>query len=196
MKDIWISTENENKKYEFATLLEPLGFTIHTPKELVNFASVDETGTTFAENAILKAKALYDIVKQPVIADDSGLMVTALDGAPGVYSARYAGVDATDEMNRQHLLKNLAHIENRQASFISVIALVENNDTITTYEGTVSGTIINVARGENGFGYDCLFLSDELNKTFAEASITEKNTVSHRARAIQKLLQADFFKNN
>ena len=193
MKNIWISTENEHKKYEFTTLLEPLGFCIHTPSELSNFSSVAETGTTFAENAILKAQALYNLVKEPVIADDSGIVVTALNGAPGIYSARYAGEHATDAQNRQLLLKNMENIEQRDAYFIAVIAIVADSHITKTFEGQSQGYILYEEQGENGFGYDNLFFSTEINKTFAEATIEEKNQVSHRARALQKMLADNFF---
>ena len=196
MNDIWISTENKNKKYEFETLLEPLGFTVHTPSELETFESVEETGTTFAENALLKARALYELVKQPVIADDSGIVVDALGGAPGVYSARYAGEPSNDAANRQLLLKNMEHINDRAAHFVSVIALVVDATHEETFEDTVSGTLLYQESGTRGFGYDNLFYATELGKSFADATIEEKNTVSHRARALKKLLQSDFFAKN
>jgi len=191
--DIWLSTENPHKKVEFQKILEPLGFIIHTPAELLNFPSVEETGVTLTENAILKAKALYDVVKQPVIADDTGLEVEALNGAPGVYSARYAGIEGEALANNQLLLKNLASETKRAAKFICIIALIDDKNEITTFEGIATGRITENAQGVGGFGYDALFFSDDLQKTFGDATMEEKNQISHRGRAIAAMLKHPLF---
>jgi len=189
MKDIWLSTTNEHKKQEFRTLLRPFHITLHTPNELSGFADVEETGATFAENAMLKAQVLYDIVRQPVIADDSGLIVAALNGAPGIYSARYAGLNATDADNRALLLHNMKDIKTRTARFVCALAFIQNDDASELFEGEVEGQICEKEHGFAGFGYDRLFFSDELGKTFAEATVDERHKVSHRARAFNKFLE-------
>ncbi len=122
------------------------------------------------------------------LADDTGLMVDALDGDPGVYSARYAGDDHNDANNRKLLLKNLSGVENRKAHFATVIALCYPNGHFMTTKGIVEGEILQIEKGNEGFGYDSLFYSFELGKTFAEASADEKNSVSHRSRALHNLL--------
>jgi len=187
MRDIWLATSNEHKRKEFEHLLTPLGIRVHTPRELANVPAVEETGTTFVENALLKARALYEIVKEPVIADDSGLVVDALDGAPGIYSARYAGEAATDADNRALLLKNMENINDRRARFVAAIAFVQDARRYDIFEGTVDGLITREPLGEEGFGYDSLFFATELDKTFAQASLVEKQRVSHRARALRQL---------
>jgi XTP/dITP diphosphohydrolase len=189
MNHIWLSTANTNKRNEFATLLAPFGLHVHTPDELdTSFQPVAEVGQTFAENAVLKAQALYDIVQAPVIADDSGLIVDALAGYPGIYSARYAGIHATDAENKALLLQQMKDETNRQARFICAIAFIQSETTIDIFEGIANGEILTSERGDAGFGYDSIFFSPELGMTFAEATAIQKHTVSHRARALNKLL--------
>ena len=155
---------------------------------------IDETGVTFEENAFIKAQTIFDMLggKYAVLADDSGLCVEALDGAPGVYSARYAGNPCDDAKNNALLLKNLHELEktvpkNRNAYFASVVAAVLPDGRKISGEGRVNGIILDEYRGGGGFGYDPLFYCTELSKTFAEAEMHEKNTVSHRARALAAL---------
>jgi XTP/dITP diphosphohydrolase len=148
---------------------------------------VEETGATFAENALIKARAACSALQEMVLADDSGLCVDALNGAPGVFSARYSGVHGSDQANRNTLLKNLEGIENRKAHFTCSLALVYPDGREIVAEGYTHGNILKTENGEGGFGYDCLFFSDDLQKSFGQATAEEKNAVSHRFRALQKL---------
>ena len=149
---------------------------------------IEETGTTFSENALLKARTVCRATGLPALGDDSGLCVDALGGAPGIYSARYSGQGMA--ANRQLLLKNLAGQDNRKAHFNCAVALVFPDGREYTANGQTFGQITMTEQnvGQNGFGYDCLFFSDELGKTFGEATPEEKNSVSHRGRALQNLL--------
>lgn len=148
---------------------------------------VEETGSTFGENAVLKAQAVCAATGMVTLADDSGLCVEALGGAPGVYSARYSG--GGDRENRALLLKNMHGISDRRACFVCALALVFPDGKMLTAEGRTEGVILTEERGANGFGYDSLFYSNMLNKTFAEAAEEEKNAVSHRGAALKKLAE-------
>ena len=148
---------------------------------------VDETGNTFTENAILKAKAYGDKFQLLTLADDSGLCIDALDGRPGIFSNRYA---STTEERNQKILAELNGVSNRQAHYTCVIALYDpTTKLLHTEEGQVEGYITETTQGNGGFGYDPIFFCPELNKTFGEATAEEKNSVSHRARALEKLKQ-------
>lgn len=177
------ATGNAHKLQEFRSILQ--GVEILSQKEAGFCGEVEETGKTFAENARIKAQAVAQATGFAALADDSGLCVDALGGAPGVYSARYSG--GGDKENRALLLKNLEGVQNRAAHFACAIALVLPDGRTIESAGKTHGKILTEERGANGFGYDCLFLSDDLNKTFAEASEEEKNTVSHRGRALLAL---------
>ena len=150
---------------------------------------IEETGTTFYDNALIKVKTVSDKLKLPVLADDSGLIVYSLNGEPGVYSARYAGENATDEKNNAKLLKNMSIFKDgdRDAEFRSVVVLLLPSGEVLSGEGTVKGRILEKEKGTNGFGYDPLFYCFELDKSFGEATEEEKNSVSHRYRAIMDL---------
>ena len=139
------------------------------------------------ENALIKARAASKALGLPTLADDSGLCVEALNGAPGVYSARYSGGHGNDKANRDLLLKNLEGVENRRAYFLCALALVYPNGDTLTAEGRTYGNILHAEKGEGGFGYDCIFESEDLKKSFGVATAEEKNTVSHRFRALQSL---------
>ncbi|MBO7215247.1 MAG: RdgB/HAM1 family non-canonical purine NTP pyrophosphatase, partial [Clostridia bacterium] len=141
-------------------------------------------GVTFYENALIKAKAVSEVLGEDVLADDSGLSVESLYGAPGVYSARYAGDHGNDKLNRDFLLKNLSGVENRKAKFISSVVLYKKDGTVISGYGETTGVILTEEQGSNGFGYDCIFKSDDLGKSFGLATDEEKNKVSHRYRAI------------
>ncbi len=145
---------------------------------------VEETGSTFEENALLKARAACKALGLPVIADDSGLCVQALDGAPGVYSARYCGWHADDRSNRALLLKNMSGVVDRTAYFCSSIVMVYPDGKELTAEGRTYGKILTQDDGDGGFGYDPIFFSDDLQKSFGRATAEEKNGVSHRYRAL------------
>ena len=183
------ATNNEGKVKEIRAIFGALGFEVVSQKEMGIDLDVEETGTTFEENALLKARAAAQIAKIPALADDSGLCVDALDGAPGVYSARYAGEGATDAMLVEKLLKNMAEVpeEKRGAQFVSVVAFVMPDGREFTARGSADGVITFTPAGEGGFGYDPVFYSNELGKTYAEMSAEEKNSISHRYRALMGL---------
>lgn len=149
---------------------------------------VEETGKTFAENAFIKANTVQKLTGMAALADDSGLEVEALGGEPGVYSARYAGEDQNDKNNIKKLLKNLDGVKNRNASFTTVLCLCYPSGEVVYAEGKTEGTILDKEEGENGFGYDPVFFSKDLKKSFGSASEEEKNSVSHRGRALRALL--------
>ncbi|HEY8443320.1 MAG TPA: RdgB/HAM1 family non-canonical purine NTP pyrophosphatase [Clostridia bacterium] len=184
---ILAATNNQNKAKEFKEILGEW-FDIITLKDLDIKVEPQETGETFLDNAIIKAKAVFEAAggKYPVIADDSGLVVPALGGEPGVMSARYAGVDADDQKNNQKLLKKLANASDRSAYFICVIVYMDK-DNIISAEGKTFGEILTQPEGGNGFGYDPLFYSYDLKMSFGRSSAELKNQVSHRARALAQL---------
>lgn len=184
-----IATNNAHKLQEIRAILSGQFDELLSLKDLGIDVDVEETGTTLEENALLKARTIQAICNIPTLADDTGLMVDALGGAPGVYSARYAGEEHNDASNRALLLKNLQNEQNRNAHFATVIAIVYPNGDFITSKGRVEGEILREERGNEGFGYDSLFYSYELKKTFAEASQEEKNSVSHRGRALRAMLE-------
>ncbi|KOY81141.1 XTP/dITP diphosphatase [Lysinibacillus macroides] len=188
MKQVVIATKNKGKAQDFEALFDPLGYKVVTMFEAAPDMEIEETGTTFEENAILKAEALAKELGTIVIADDSGLAVDALNGEPGVYSARYAG-DHDDEANMKKLLENLQGIENtnRTARFCCCIAMAGPNLNTTTVFGTCEGVIAHEKRGTNGFGYDPIFFVPSLNRMMAELTPAEKGAISHRGNAIRKL---------
>lgn len=184
-----VASNNKAKIKELNTILGELGIECVSMADMGIKAEVEETGKTFLENAKIKAEEIYKIAKIPTISDDSGLEVDFLNGKPGVFSARYAGEHGNDEKNNEKLLNELKSVpyKKRTAHFKSVVYLVLNDETHIFAEGTVDGLILNEKRGENGFGYDPLFFSPELDKTFAEANSEEKNAISHRGNAIRAL---------
>jgi XTP/dITP diphosphohydrolase len=189
MNKVFLATRSKGKIAEFSELLAPYKVEIITTYDLENPLEVAETEDTFRGNARLKATAYMEHTGYPSLADDSGLVVDVLDGAPGVYSSRYAGESATDKENNKKLLEELKDIpkEKRKAKFISAIALVFPNNSVQIVEGSCDGIILDKPKGDNGFGYDPLFFVPEANKTYAEMSPSEKNKYSHRAKAMQKL---------
>lgn len=182
MKQIVIASNNVGKLAEFKEMLR--GYTVLSPKELGIDFDVEETGATFFDNALLKARALYELCGLPALADDSGLCVDALDGAPGVFSARYSG--GTDRDNIEKLLRELDGVKNRAAHFVSCIVYYDGDRTLEAV-GETHGHITDAPHGDGGFGYDPVFYSDDLKKTFGTATGEEKNGVSHRARALAKM---------
>ena len=186
-----IATGNAHKLLELERILAPLGIdAVSTKAKGISLDDVEETGTTFEENAYLKAKAACDKTGLPAVADDSGLCVDALNGEPGVYSARYAGEDATDEQRYQKLLENLKDVpaEKRTARFVSAVCCGWPGGETLTVRGECEGAIGFCPLGENGFGYDPVFMVGE--KSFAQLSAEEKDAISHRGRALVKLQQA------
>lgn len=188
-----VASNNKNKVVEIKSFLSDIFEDVKSLKEMNIDIEIEENGSTFFENALIKAKAIAQITNMPAIADDSGLCVDILNGAPGVFSARYAGEPCNDENNNQKLLKVLEEKkaltkEDRNAHFTSCVVLYYPDGTYYFGEGKVDGTILFKYQGNGGFGYDPLFYSYELNKTFAEITLDEKNTVSHRARALTDLI--------
>lgn len=184
-----IATNNQHKLQEIRAILGDSFEELLSLKDLGIDVDVEETGSTLEENALIKARAILSLSGIATLADDTGLMVDALRGAPGVYSARYAGEEHDDAKNRALLLKNLNGIKDRSAHFATVIALCYPDGKTLTASGRVNGEILLSERGTEGFGYDSLFFSTELGKTFAEASQAEKNSVSHRGRALRAMLE-------
>lgn len=181
-----LATRNAHKTQEFAEILGP-DFAVSDLTHATDLPEIDETGESFEENAILKAVTISRFVSGLVAADDSGLAVTALGGAPGIYSARYAGPQATDTANTQKLLTELRESDSREARFICVIALARDGETLSVMKGEIAGAIAHAARGGNGFGYDPVFVPDGFDQTFAELGAEVKNRISHRAQAIERL---------
>ncbi len=188
-KEIIIASRNQGKIKEFKELLSGFPINIKGLSELPPIPEPVEDGKTFEENAYKKALHVARIIGLPALADDSGLVVEALNGAPGIYSARYAGENATDEENNMKLLKEMDGISNRRAIFVCVISIAVPSGPALTYEGKCEGEITLYPMGENGFGYDPLFYYPPLKKTFAQMSPQEKNMVSHRAQAMNQLKQ-------
>lgn len=184
-----IATNNQHKLQEIRAILGDSFDELLSLKDLGIDVDVEETGTTLEENALIKARAILALSGIATLADDTGLMVDALNGAPGVYSARYAGEEHNDAKNRALLLKNLDGVKDRSAHFATVIALCYPDGKTLTASGRVNGEILLSERGTEGFGYDSLFFSTELGKTFAEATQAEKNSVSHRGRALRAMLE-------
>lgn len=184
-----IATNNQHKLQEIRAILGDSFEELLSLKDLGIDVDVEETGSTLEENALIKARAILALSGIATLADDTGLMVDALRGAPGVYSARYAGEEHDDAKNRALLLKNLDGIKDRSAHFATVIALCYPDGKTLTASGRVNGEILLSERGTEGFGYDSLFFSTELGKTFAEATQAEKNSVSHRGRALRAMLE-------
>ncbi len=187
--DIIVATNNQGKVKEIKSILAP--HNVMSQMEIGVDIDVEETGDTFVENAFLKARALKQYTQCAIIADDSGLMVDYLNGDPGVYSARYAGDNTTPMQGIEKLLKNLDGVpfECRTARFVSVIALILPDGTEYSFEGTCDGYITNILKGDNGFGFDPIFYYPPLDKTFAELTDDEKNSISHRKVAINKLTE-------
>ena len=189
--DFLIATHNMKKRDELQRILSPLGVHVLTADEAgVDLTDVEETGTTFEENALLKARSGCKEGKMPCIADDSGLCVDALDGAPGVYSARFAGEHGNDDKNNEKLLSLLSDVppEKRTARFVRTVACVFPDGRELVVRGECEGKIGYEKRGENGFGYDPLFYVGE--RTFAEFTPEEKDAVSHRGNALRALTEA------
>lgn len=192
MKNIVVASNNKHKIDEIKTILKNLDIGVLSLKEVGITIEVEETGSTFVENAYIKAKEIYDLLKADnycVLSDDSGLAVDALDGAPGVFSARFSGEHGNDKKNNEKLLKLMENVpeEKRSAKFICAMVLIIDENKIIKVQGESEGYILREEIGENGFGYDPLFFTKVYNKTFAQLSEEEKNSISHRGNALIKL---------
>lgn len=193
MQKVVLATGNAGKVRELASLLNDFGLDVVAQTEL-GVESAEETGLTFIENAIIKARHAAQVTGLPAIADDSGLAVDALGGAPGIYSARFAGVDATDQQNLEKLLVELQDVPDseRQAQFHCVLVYMRHADDPTPLvcHGSWQGTIARAPAGSGGFGYDPIFVVPEAGKTAAELAADEKRAASHRGQALKLLLEA------
>ncbi len=191
-KKVIIATNNIHKVEEISDFFSALDWECKSLAQAGIDSNPEETGTTLIENARIKAQTAHKLSGCAVLADDSGLLVDALDGAPGVYSSRYAGEEGNDQKNNAFLLENIAYVkpEDRTAHFSCVLCFIDEDGTETTAEGRVEGLIGFEERGTEGFGYDPIFLPDDFNNehTFAELGLTEKQKVSHRARALRDLM--------
>lgn len=186
--DLIIASNNNHKISEIKKILSGKFDRIISLSEAGIVHETIEDGVTFAENAIKKATEICSLSGLPALADDSGLCVEALGGEPGIYSARYSGVGADDKSNNDLLLRNLAHHKNRNAAFVSVVAIAYPDGTIISARGEINGSITRERRGKNGFGYDPLFEVDGTSRTYAEMTDDEKNALSHRGKALNNLL--------
>ena len=184
--ELIFATNNKHKIREISALLHDR-YRLISPEELGITGDIPEYGRTLEENALHKARVIFEKCGKDVFADDTGLEVESLGGAPGVHSARYAGEEKNSTANIAKLLQQLAGVHNRKARFRTVIALIMNRKEYL-FEGTVSGGIIETARGTEGFGYDPVFVPQGYSKTFAELPLSEKNAISHRSEAFRKLL--------
>lgn len=180
-----VATGNAHKLREISEIFTD--FEVLSQRQAGFDFEAEETGSTFAENALIKARAAAKALHCTAMADDSGLCVEALDGAPGVFSARYGGEHGNDAANRALLLQNMQGVENRRAYFVCAVAVVEPDGREITAEGRTYGKILTQETGTGGFGYDPIFESEDLQKSFGLATAEEKNSVSHRYRALREL---------
>ena len=187
LNTIVLATQNRDKREELQEALSEFTVKILSLNDFPFIGEIEEVGQTLLENSMIKSKTVHNLTQLPAIGDDTGLEVEALNGAPGNYSARYAGEDVTYEDNVNKLLAEMENIplENRKAQFRTVISFVDKDRELWT-EGTIKGIIGETAKGKNGFGYDPVFFVPELEKTFSELSIGEKNRISHRGLAMKK----------
>lgn len=187
INELIIASNNKHKIVEIKQILGDFFQNIYSLEDKGIEVEIEETGTTFIENAIIKAQYISKLTGLPALSDDSGLQVNALGGAPGVFSARYAGEHGDSAKNNAKLLEQMKNVKNRSANFTSAIAISFPNGKTLTAEGKTYGSILTEYSGQGGFGYDPLFFSDDLQKSFGVASSEEKNSVSHRGRALQKM---------
>ena len=189
MKRIIFATSNEGKMREIRLIMEGSGYEVVSLKEAGISADIVEDGSTFEENAVIKASAIAKLTGELALADDSGLEVDYMDKAPGIYSARFLGEDTDYTVKNNYIIDKLAGVplEKRSARFVCAIALAKPDGTAVTRRATIEGYIGYEIRGENGFGYDPIFMVPEFDKTTAELSIDEKNKISHRAKALRAM---------
>ena len=191
MQTVIIASGNKGKLKEFQELMAGLPVEVKSLKDYPEIGEIEENGATFADNAYIKAKAVYDATGCLCIADDSGLEVDALDGAPGIFSARYAGEEKDDAANNAKLLQALENVPDtaRGAQFHCAIVAIAADGRRFDAEGIVCGEILRAPRGDNGFGYDPLFYVPEFGRTTAELTMDEKNAISHRGKAVRQIVE-------
>ena len=189
MKELYIASKNKHKIEEMKERLSSLGLEIKSLLDLDQEFEIIEDKDTFEGNALKKAKTLYAYLQKPVLADDSGLMVDALKGAPGVYSARYSGQEATDEENNALLLKNMEGVLDRTARFVTVMVVLGLEEEAIVTQGTLEGEIALSPKEGHGFGYDPIFIVKEDGRYLSEYLMEEKNQISHRGKALNKLIK-------
>lgn len=187
--ELIIASGNKGKLAEYKDIFEPLGYKVFSQSEKGICLEVEETGTTFEENAVLKAQAVYDLMHCCVLSDDSGLMVKALGNEPGIYSARYKGLE-TEHERRMAVIEGLKSCDDRSAEFVTCICFIDENGEKHLFEGVWKGSIARFEEGSNGFGYDSIFISEDGNgKTTASLPLSFKEAHSHRAKAVKKLTE-------
>ncbi len=186
MKEIIVASSNEGKIKEIRSMLSDIGIEVKSLKDIGQDIEIEETGKTFKENALIKAKTVCDIIHKPVLADDSGLEVKALDGAPGIYSARFLGYDTSYDIKNQYIIDAVKD-KDRTARFVCAMALCIPDEEPIIIEEYFNGEINDCIEGENGFGYDPIFYVPELKMTSAQISPEKKNQISHRGKALRKL---------
>ena len=188
LREVVLATTNRGKLKDFRALFAGSGIELILPDDVGVKMDVEETGSTFAENALLKARQLAAATHRPTLADDSGIIAYALGNEPGIYSARYAGPQCDDHANNLKLIERLRGVDDRRAAFVCALALVVPDGPEISAEGHCDGRIIDEERGTNGFGYDAVFYRDDLGCTFGETAPEEKNARSHRGAAVRALL--------
>ncbi len=188
MKEIMIATSNAHKVEEFKTMLEPLGYQVKSLLDLSETIDIVENGETFQENALIKAKTIYNTLHMEVIADDSGLAVNAMNGEPGIYSARFMGRDTSYDIKNQYIIDFCKDKEDKGCQFICAIAYVDKDGNEKVFTGTVEGIVAERMEGKKGFGYDPLFYYPPYKTTFANVSEEQKNAISHRGRALSQFI--------
>lgn len=189
MFDLLVASNNQHKIKEYQEMFFGYDVKVHSPKELGIHVEPDETGTTYEENSLIKAKALAKFTKMAIIADDSGLNVVALDGFPGIHSSRFADSCGGNKFANPELIKKLEPFEDKSAYFTCVITLLNVDEKPVIFKGICPGKILNSPEGEGGFGYDPIFFSNEANQCFGTAPEEIKNKYSHRAKAMEQLIE-------
>jgi XTP/dITP diphosphohydrolase len=188
LQSLVLATTNLGKLADFRLLFAPTGIAITLPGDHGVSLDVEETGDTFEANALLKARAYAQAIGTAVLADDSGLSVHALEGRPGIFSARYAGPACDDRANNRKLIEDLRGVEDRRAEFVCALALVLPDGSEIVTHGRCAGTILDEERGSQGFGYDAVFYRDDLGQTFGESTPEKKNSRSHRSAAVRAMI--------
>ncbi len=188
-KDIIIASKNIGKIKEFKEMLEPLGYTVFSLLDYPEIGEIEETGKTFIENAIIKASTVSKKLNMICISDDSGLEISAFDGAPGIYSSRWLGEYTPYDLKMNYVIYKLENKEDRRCSYVCAIAVCDKDKVLMTFEEYCEGIVSRELKGNNGFGYDPFFYYEPYQKTIAELSSEVKNEISHRGKAIKKLLE-------